>query len=59
MRLSELTIMESKEAMRLIPEGKKLINTINAHSFNIAQKDCLFAEALAVAIKKVLNQIEV
>lgn len=46
MRLSELTIMESKEAMRLIPEGKKLINTINAHSFNIAQKDCLFAEAL-------------
>ena len=27
--------------------GKTLINTINAHSFNTAQKDALFAEALA------------
>ena len=30
-----------------IPEGKVLINTINAHSFNIAQKDEEFAEALS------------
>lgn len=44
--LKDLTILESKAALRNIPEGKKLINTINAHSFNTAQKDELFAEAL-------------
>lgn len=44
--LKDLTILESKAALRNIPEGKKLINTINAHSFNTAQKDDLFAEAL-------------
>ena len=47
LRLSELCIFESKEALKDIPEGKVLINTINAHSFNVAQKDVLFAEALA------------
>ena len=47
LRLKELDIVESKEALRLIPDGKVLINTINAHSFNVAQKDELFAEALA------------
>lgn len=46
LKLSELKIVESKEALRDIPEGKVLINTINAHSFNQAQKDELFAEAL-------------
>ena len=44
--LKDLTILESKAALRNIPEGKKLINTINAHSFNTAQNDELFAEAL-------------
>ena len=29
-----------------MPSGKVLINTINAHSYNTAQKDALFAEAL-------------
>ena len=29
-----------------IPEGKVLINTINAHSYNVAQKDEAFAESL-------------
>lgn len=38
--------MESKEALMNIPQGKALINTINAHSFNTAQDDDLFAEAL-------------
>lgn len=33
--------------MAELPEGKLLINTINAHSFNTAQKDALFAESLA------------
>ena len=47
LRLSELSILESKDALMAIPDGKVLINTINAHSFNVAQKDELFAEALA------------
>ena len=46
LRLSDLDIVESKEALKAIPEGKVLINTINAHSFNVAQKDEAFAEAL-------------
>lgn len=46
LRLKELDIVESKGDLRLIPMGKILINTINAHSYNVAQKDALFAEAL-------------
>lgn len=46
LKLSELKIVESKGALKEIPEGKVLINTVNAHSFNQAQKDELFAEAL-------------
>ena len=47
LKLRNLHIVESKEELRKIPEGKTLINTINAHSYNVAQKDVLFAEALA------------
>ena len=46
LKLSELDIVESKEALREIPQGKYLINTVNAHSFNVAQSDVLFADAL-------------
>lgn len=46
LRLSGLCIIESKDALRNIPEGKVLVNTVNAHSFNVAQKDDLFADAL-------------
>lgn len=46
-RLSEIFLLESTKALEIIPEEKVLINTINAHSFNQAQKDALFAEALA------------
>ena len=46
LRLQELDIVESKEQLALIPEGKVLINTINAHSYNVAQKDDAFAMAL-------------
>ena len=46
MKLRELHIVESREELRQIPDGKTLINTINAHSYNVAQKDNLFAEAL-------------
>lgn len=46
LRLSELNIQNSKEALINIPEGKLLVNTINAHSYNVSQKDMVFAEAL-------------
>ena len=45
-KLEELNIVESKDTLSRIPDGKVLINTINAHSFNVAQKDELFAQAL-------------
>ena len=45
-RLKTLTILGSKAELASLPEGKLLINTINAHSFNTAKKDALFAEAL-------------
>ena len=44
--LRDLIIVESKDDLAAIPQGKVLINTINAHSYNTAQKDALFAEAL-------------
>ena len=46
LRLKELPIVESLRDLGNIPEGKILINTINAHSYNTAQKDGAFAEAL-------------
>ena len=45
-RLKDLCILKSKDALASIPQGKKLINTVNAHSFNTAKKDKLFAETL-------------
>lgn len=44
--LKTLSILDSKDALAALPEGKLLINTINAHSYNTALKDPLFAEAL-------------
>ena len=49
LKLSDLKLVESREALKRIPEGKVLINTVNAHSFNVAQKDDAFAEALRTA----------
>ena len=46
LRLKELRIVESKKVLMNIPDGKILINTINAHSYNTAQKDVMFSEAL-------------
>ena len=46
MKLSKLHLLPSKESVRTIPAGKFLINTINAHSYNVAQKDAVFATAL-------------
>ena len=45
-RLKDLNILSSKAELAALPEGKLLINTINAHSYNTARKDELFAEAL-------------
>ena len=38
--------MGGKEDLASLPEGKLLINTVNAHSFNTEKKDQLFADAL-------------
>ena len=46
MRLKTLKIVESRAALNDIPQGKVLINTINAHSYNVAQDDQAFASAL-------------
>ena len=46
LKLKDTLIVESKDQLALIPQGKVLINTINAHSYNVAQKDAAFAEAL-------------
>ena len=45
-RLKNLDILGSKGDLDSLPKGKLLINTINAHSYNTARKDTLFAEAL-------------
>lgn len=45
--LKSLHILPSRFALASLPEGKLLINTINAHSYNMAQNDELFAKALA------------
>ena len=46
LQLKTLNIVCSLSELDGIPAGKTLINTINAHSFNMAQKDEAFAEAL-------------
>lgn len=46
-RLKNLDILGSKDELASLPEGKLLINTINAHSYNTARKDALFADALS------------
>lgn len=45
-RLKNLKILGSRADLASLPEGKLLINTINAHSYNTARKDPLFADAL-------------
>ena len=46
LRLKDIKIVCSMEELAAIPDGKVLINTINAHSYNTAQKDELFAKSL-------------
>lgn len=44
--LKKLSILQNKIDLLSLPQCKLLINTINAHSYNTALKDPLFAEAL-------------
>lgn len=46
MNLKTLNIVCSQAELNNIPDGKVVINTINAHSYNTAQKDEEFADAL-------------
>lgn len=46
LKLKYLPILKKKIDLSSLPQGKFLINTINAHSYNTALKDSLFAEAL-------------
>lgn len=45
-RLKHVSLLKGQKEFALLSSGKVLINTINAHSYNTAQKDALFAEAL-------------
>ena len=47
LQLKTLNIVCSQSELDRIPIGKILINTINAHSYNTAQEDKAFAEALS------------
>lgn len=49
MRIHDLNLVRSRSEMAGWPDGKFLIDTINAHSFVMAQRDELFAEALMKA----------
>lgn len=46
MRISDLRLTRSRAEMDAWPEGKFLVDTVNAHSFVVAQKDAAFADAL-------------
>lgn len=46
LQLKTLNIICSQSELDRIPAGKILINTINAHSYNMAQEDEAFAEVL-------------
>ena len=46
MKFKELTLVRSRAEMAGWPDGKFLIDTINAHSFVVARKDTAFADAL-------------
>ena len=46
MTIQELKLVRSRAEMDRWPAGKFLIDTVNAHSFVVAQKDAVFADAL-------------
>ncbi len=44
--LKSISLLSSRSDLSSLPDGKLLINTINAHSYNTSQKDLLFQKAL-------------
>ncbi|MBR6989421.1 MAG: WecB/TagA/CpsF family glycosyltransferase [Bacteroidaceae bacterium] len=46
MRIRDLKLLKQRKDLETLPEGKLLINTVNAYSFTKAQVDPLFAESL-------------
>ena len=46
LKLKTISLLGHRSELDALPEGKLLINTINAHSYNTALKDPDFAEAL-------------
>ena len=46
LKLKTVSLLGHRSELDALPKGKLLINTINAHSYNTAQKDMAFAEAL-------------
>ena len=46
LRLKTISLLGHRSELDALPEGKVLINTINAHSYNTARKYAAFAEAL-------------
>lgn len=47
LKLTNLSLVESRQGLATLPEGKLLINTINAHSYNTAQKDKALCRSFA------------
>lgn len=45
-KIKEIEIIEDKSFLNEIPKGKVVINCLNAHSYNTAQKDGIFAKLL-------------
>ena len=45
LNIKNISIIEKVEDLQSIPKGKHVINCINAHSYNIAQKDPIFSNA--------------
>ena len=59
MKIRELKLVQSRNGMTAWPEGKFLIDTVNAHSFVIAQSDPAFAEALLNADARLPDGISI
>lgn len=44
--IQHIRLLKNRSELHALPDRKLVINTINAHSYNLAQKDRLFAQAL-------------
>lgn len=50
LKLKDIDLVESRAGLHALPEGKLMINTINAHSYNVAQTNSAFAAALQAGV---------